>query len=67
MLEVSVPNHHLNIEKQEKTTAVVAMPAVGKNVPIQNLLRNAFKMFLIVNGFIQKILVTLVSYLQAPL
>ena len=58
MLEVSVPNHHLNMGKQEKTTAVVAMPAVGKNVLFQHLLRNAFKMFQIVNGSIQKILVT---------
>ena len=39
-------------------TVVVAMLAVGIDVPIQHLLRNAFKMFLIVNGFIQKILVT---------
>ena len=58
MLEVSVHHHHINMYMLELKTVVVPMVAVGLNVPYQHLLRNAFKMFQIVNGFIQKILVT---------
>ena len=56
MLEVSVLHHHINMDMD--TTVVVPMVAVGINVPYQHLLRIAFKMFQIVTGFIQKILVT---------
>ena len=58
MLEVSVPHHHINMETPELTTAVVLVVAVGINVLYQHLLRYAFKIFQLVNGFIQKIWVT---------
>ena len=58
MLEVSVLHHHMNIDVPELTTVVVPIVAVGMNAPYQHLLRNAFKIFQIVTGFIQKILVT---------
>ena len=58
MLEISVLHQHMNMEQKEWTIVVVAMAAVGINVPFQHLPRIAFKMFQIVNGFIQKILVT---------
>lgn len=54
MLEVSVLHNHLNI----MTNVVVVMPAVGIDAPGTHLLRNAFNLFKIVNGFIQNILVT---------
>ena len=54
MLEVSVLHQPLNME----TNVVVVMAAVGKNVSVQHPQRNAFKMFQIVNGFIQKIFIT---------
>ena len=57
MLEDNVPRHHINIHMQEKITVVVVMVAAGINVAIQHLLLIAFKMSLIVNGSIQKILV----------
>ena len=53
MLDVSVPHHHIDISMH----VVADMAAVGKDVTIQHLLRNAFKMFQIVNGLSQKILV----------
>ena len=54
MLVVNVLQHQIN---GEECTVVVVMPAVGVGVSGQHLLRNAFKMFQTVNGFIQKILV----------
>ena len=65
MLEVSVPHHRILIVETETTVVVAIVGAVG--TPVEPLLMIVFKMFQIVNGFMQTILDTFKHFNQVTL